>query len=138
MPLEIMIIKDVSKPYWENPEVIRFGDISPLDWESLFFKDFEIKSYLEDAPEARDQRAYRDYYSKKISFLNERFPLIVRIKDYYEDALYSKYEIKELIREILSLEDIAKSQGSIRFLHQLLKACEMAVNNDAGIVLAAD
>ena len=138
MARDIMIVKDVSKPYWKESGTIHFGDVDPTEWESLFFTDLNIRNQGDYTAEKGDSQTYEDYYSKRISQIKEKFPLIVRTKDFYEDASFSKSEINRLIKEILSLKEIVKRKESIDFLNQLLEASEEALKNDAGIIIVAD
>lgn len=138
MSLEIIITKNESKSYWEDEEAEYFVDINPNEWECLFFKEFNVLNYLEYTAEKRDPKTYRAYYLVQISLLKAKFPLILRIKDYYEDAFFSKSEINGLIQEILSLKPVVKRKESRRFLDQLQLASEKALKNNAGMKLVAD
>jgi hypothetical protein len=138
MALEIMIVGDVSKPYWENEKLLRFGEIDPHEWESLFFIDLGVMDLTEYSAKTGGIQSYEDYYSERISQLQKKFPLLVRIKDYYQDAFFSPDEIDGLRREIASLRDIVKQQESINFLNQLWEVSDVALKNNAGVQLAAD
>jgi len=136
MALEIMIVKNASKPYWEDPDAFLFGEIDPVEWESFFFNDLDIKRYTEYNRE--DSETYEEYYASRISSLEKKFPLITRIRDYYEDAFFSKQEVSGLINEILSLQNVVEGKQSVNFLNQLLAAGEKAIRHDSGITLVAD
>ena len=138
MALRIYIVKDVSIPYWEQEGTIRLGGVNPIEWGCLLWKEFNRKNVFEYTSEGGDRQAYDDYYSKQILLLREKYPLIVRINDYYEDAFYSKDEIEGFIDEISALKEVVKHDESIRLLDQLMKACELALQNNAGIVFFAD
>src|SRR5687768_1808762 len=99
MALEIVIVKGDFEPYWEDPEAMHLGYVNPVEWESFFFKDLGIKRYTEYVES--DLQSYDDYYSTKISMLEMDFPLISRVKDYYEDAFFSAKEIPGFIQEVL-------------------------------------
>ena len=131
-----MIVKNVSKPYWEDPETFLFGEIDPVEWESFFFNDLDIKRYTEYNQE--DSETYEEYYLRRISSFEKKYPLIIRIRDYYEDALFSKQEVSGLINEILSLQNVVEGKQSVGFLNQLLAASEKAISRDSGIKLVAD
>lgn len=138
MPLDIIIVEDVSKPYWENEKAFHFGEIDPREWGSLFFTDFDVMDYGEYSARAGAIQSYENYYSNRMSQLKEKSPMIIRIKNYYEDAFFSRDEIEVLRREILSLKNIVKRQESMNLLDQLLEATEIASKNDAGLQLEAD
>lgn len=138
MALDIMIVKDVSKPYWEKDDAFLFGEVEPSELTSLFFTDFDVMNCDEYAKKIGEIKSYDDYYSERISQLQKKYPLLVRIKDYYEDAFFSPGEIEGLRREILSLKNTVTQQKSINLLDQLLEACEIASKNDAGLELLAD
>jgi len=138
MALDIILVKNESVPHWEDEESVHFGSIDPYEWESLFFTDFSIETYFEFAKENEDLQRYDTYYSEKIDSLQKKFPMITRIKDYYQDASFSAKEIEELTQEILLLKTIVKRQKSKNLLKQLLGACEIALKNGAGLTLVAD
>ena len=137
MALDIHIVGE-EFPNWEGKSSFFFANVDAFEWESLFFKDLSMKTYLEFVEAGGNSESYGDYVSEQYAKLQENFPMISRIKEYYDDAFFSKDDISELIREIKSLESFVKHQLSKNFLNQLLSACEMAQKNNAGIVLIAD
>jgi hypothetical protein len=137
MALDIYIVGE-EFPNWEGKSSFFFADVDPYEWESLFFKDLGIKTYLELVETGATPESYEKYISKQYVKLQEDFPMISRIKEYYDDAFFSKDDIKKLIQEINLLERFVKYQPSKNFLSQLSNACEAAQKNSAGIILIAD
>lgn len=138
MALEIFIVGE-GFPDWESKSSFFFADVDPREWASLFFKDFGIKTYLEFVEVDETPESYGKYISEQYAKIQENFPMISRVKEYYDDAFFSKNEISKLIQEIKLLESFVKYQLSKEFLSQLSNACEMAKkNNAAGIALIAD
>lgn len=138
MAREIIIVKDTSKPYWEQDGTFTLGGVNPAEFGSLFNKEFDIKSIFEYIAEGGDRQTYQNYYSKQICLVEEKFPLIARAKDYYEDARFSKDEIVGLIKELLSLKKIVRFEKSKRYLDQMLATSEIALSNDSGMQIIAD
>ena len=138
MSLEIILVTREDVPYWEDSRAVHFGDIDPYEWESLLFKDSNIMTYFEFTAEDRDGETYDDYYSNLISEMEAKFPLIVRVKDYYKDAVFLNSELSGLIQEIESLKKVVRYKESRDFLDQLLGASKAALNSNAGIRLVAD
>ena len=137
MALDIYIVGK-GFPNRENKETIDFANVDAFEWASLFFEDLGIKTYSEFVKVGGTPEFYGSYISEQYAKLQENFPMISRMKDYYDDAFFSKDDIGELIQEIDSLEGFVKRQLSKNFLSQLLSACVIAQKNNAGIVLIAD
>lgn len=138
MALDIIIVSDESKPYWEDSKALRFGDVDPTEWESLMFKEFNIMTYFEYLAKGVNPQTYLDYYAEQISLLEGRYPMISRIKSYYEHASFSEDEVQKLKIEMESLKTAASREKSKRLLCQLIKACDLAIRNNCGISLIAD
>ncbi len=137
MALDIVFVKDNSSPYWANAGVMD-GEIDPVEWETLFFKDFEIKTRFDHLEESGDGESYDEYYSNRITQLEKRFPLLSRMKDYYEDAFFSANELVALSSEIQAARSLAKSDRAFGLLNKLQGAVDIASRNGLGISLIAD
>jgi hypothetical protein len=137
MALDIYIVGE-ERPNLEGKNNFFFGHVDPREQVSLFFDDFGIKTYLEFVEAGGTLESYEKYESEQYVQVQKKFPMISRIKEYYDDAFFLKDEIAELMREIKSLENFVKHHLSKNFLAQLSSACEMAQKNNAGIALIAD
>lgn len=137
MALEIYIVSK-GFPSRADKSTIYFANVDALELESLFVKDFGIKTYSEFVEAGGKSEGYDNYLTEQYNKLQENFPMISCIKEYYEDAFFSKDNISELRQEIKTLESFVKHQLSKNFLNQLSSACEMAEKNNVGIVLIAD
>ncbi|KXK07464.1 MAG: hypothetical protein UZ17_ACD001000004 [Acidobacteria bacterium OLB17] len=138
MGLDIILVKDVTVPYWEQEHTLCLGEVDGEGRESLFSIEFGIKSILEYSASETGTRSYNEYLQESISSLRRVFPMIVRLWDYYEDAVYPKEDICPLRDEILSLLTVIKYERSKRFLEQLLDATAQARDHDAGLIFIAD
>jgi hypothetical protein len=138
MSLEIILTSNTSVPYWEDARAIRIGAVDPYGWESLFFKDFGVKSFTKYASEGENAEAYVVYYSRRMSSLEKHYPLVLRMRDYYEDAFFENSEMESLLSELHSLRQSVTREESNRFLDQISKACELAIQDRASLQLIAD
>ena len=64
----------------------------------------------------------------------ERFPLISRLKDYYEDADFKHNEIQDLRIELENI-DIKELENCIR---RFILLCDSAMTNAKGIAAISD
>lgn len=84
MPREIIIISDPTSFYWEDGNAFVYCEVNALEWESLFYFDFGVRS-LSD---------------KQMDQLRADFPLIFRTDDFYRDAVFERDEVISLVEEI--------------------------------------
>lgn len=138
MPFDIVIVKNDLNPDWGGEGCITFGDVDFYGWESLFFNDFEIMRFREYSEKKENVQNYDNYYSEQIALLAEKYPMITRISDFYEHVVFYKYEIEQLFQEVKSLKSTVKHEESGRFLDQLFRASNLALEENAGIRLLAD
>lgn len=138
MALAIILENHEGVPYWEDPEAILFGLVDSLGWEVLFFKDMEILTFLEYCAQGNSANRYGAYYADRISRIASKYPLIVRAKDYYRDAFFSREEIPALVKELESLRSLVGESQSAIFVNQLLEASNLALTTGAGLRLSAD
>lgn len=136
MAHDIFIVKDFRKPYWEVEGTINFGEIDYFQWSSLIFREFHIKTYSEYQAEGNEPDTYHKYFSKQLSEV--RFPLIARIRDFWEDTQFLNVEVDGLAAEIIELRKIVRLEEARQFLDNLLSACKIARAENAGIITVAD
>jgi hypothetical protein len=138
MAFDIVIVEDDLSPDWGGKGCVRWGEVDPYEWESLFFNDFEIMTYWEFSEKKGNLQNYDDYFSGQIALLAEKYPMITRIKDFYQDAVFFKDEIEHLLQEVESLKSTVKYGESKLFLDQFSRASKLALEKNAGIRLLAD
>ena len=138
MSLEIILVTREDVPYWEDNEAANLGEIDPTAWECLLFKDLNIMTFAEFKEADHDPNTYANYYSDRIRCLVTKYPLVLRIKDYYQDAFFPAGDLKDLAHEIQSLGEIVNSEKSRALLNQLLSAVDAGLKTNAGIRLVAD
>jgi len=138
MSHEIIIVKDLTKPYWENKDAIYFGSINDSQWESLFFEEFGFKTYLTHTSQGGTSESYDEYFTQQVSFLYKKYPLIARFLDFYESAAFTTNEIEGLIGEIETLRPTVMFENAGKLLDQLLGASEIARKSGAGFLTSPD
>lgn len=137
MALTIHIVEK-EFPSNQDKSTIDFGYFDALEQLSLFFKDLGIKTTTEFVESGGDRDSYWNYLDEQYLLLEKKYPMIYRLKEYYEDAFFSKEEIGELTHEIETLAGLVKHQLSKNLLNQLLNACKIAKENQTGLVFLAD
>ena len=135
MPLEIILSK---RSEVDSEAGIPRGDIDPSAWENLFFKELNIRTIFDYIAEGEDPKTYEDYYSDRVAELKSKYPLMSRLKDYYEDAFYGAHELQELADEMSALKKIAVDQKSLSLLDQLATVVSEAINTNSNIMIIAD
>ena len=138
MALAIILVTSGSVPHWEDPNSLLLGLVDSKGWESLFFGEMETLTYFEYTNQGNTASTYEEYYADRIAEIGSQYPLLVRAKDYYQDAFFSEHEIVGLAHEIKTLRRSVKNKEAQVYLDQLLKACETALINTAAIQLSAD
>jgi len=138
MSNEIIIVTDQTRPHWEDKDAVHFGFIDEDGWETLFFAEFGIKTYLSYTSEGETNESYDDYFARQLSILNEEYPLIARFHDFYKRAAFSKNEIGDLIEEIHKLRPIIRLEQAGELLDQLLGVSEFAIKHNAGFITSPD
>ena len=64
------------------------------------------------------------------------YPMLARIWDMYIDVGYKAGEVAALRSECMTLKLRVSNQDALTWLHQLLSACDLALQKNLGVYLA--
>ncbi|MES2462803.1 MAG: hypothetical protein V4671_19650, partial [Armatimonadota bacterium] len=101
-------------------------DFHPADWEALFLETLGCPPYDPCRPE-EDANQCRDRNRRLFRAAILGYPLLGRIYDLYEDALFSSEEVPLLREECERAKNQANHPGGIRALRKLIFAANEAI-----------
>ena len=110
------------------------------EWEAIFF--FELMGYCpfvsRTEPEAVDVNLFEDLWKQRFQEAIPEYPLLARMWNEYEDAIYEPSEIDNLRRECLSVQSKTKNAKALKGLNKLLCCCDEATKGRLGLFMACD
>ncbi len=115
-------------------------DFHLWDWEALFLEGFGCPAPYPGGPE--DGPEHDEHCRQRFRAAIPEYPLLGRIFDMYEDAVYAREEVP-LLREESERARAQLSQppihpGGIRALRKILFACRAAIQADSSLVFGCD
>lgn len=108
-------------------------DFLGKEWGALFFKVLEC-------PEEPDDYSKEIYEQYKMQFQATipQYPYLARIWDIYIDIYYKPEEIKDMLGECIQIKSQSANVLAEQGLTKLIKACEIALRENSGLLLLSD
>lgn len=131
--LDIYLVRDVELITGNVKDGNRFLgiDFHGGDWKALFFRVLDCPKYTWPPIEHEE---YRERFQKHLA----DYPMLGRIWDMYEDALYRAEEVEAFRKECLRVQMITSNGEALAGLRKLIFACDEASKAGTGIGLIAD
>jgi hypothetical protein len=131
------VLQQNSGNWNENTDRWLGKGLSLAEWSALFLDVLDCghgDAPSDDLPYAERLEIIRLSVEKAIP----DFPMIARMWDYYWDAWYERDEIGQLRNECLRVKADTSNTLALEGLNKLLAACDEALMNKSGLLLASD
>lgn len=128
--LSLGLIDNVDDYFKHNKIRYLFIDFDAEDWKALFLGLLNCPAYkLSESNEVNRQR-----FEKHLS----EYPMLGRIFDMFEYALYEKIDVGQLREECLRLKSIASFIEASGALEKLIEGCNQATSNESALLMVPD
>jgi hypothetical protein len=128
--LSLGLIDNVDDYFKHNKIRYLYIDFDGENWKALFLGLLNCPTYdLSESGEVNRQR-FEQHLSE--------YPMLSRIFDMFEYALYEKAEVGQLREECLKLKSIASFVEASEALNRLVEGCNKALSNESALLMVPD
>ena len=112
-------------------------DFHWVDWEALFWGALNAAE-RDEYVQGEDIIEFHERNRRKFEESIPEYPLLGRIFDMYEDAVYEAEEVNQLREECLKAREGTEHAGAIKAANKLILACDKASERGLGLRLISD
>jgi hypothetical protein len=112
-------------------------DFHRTDWEALFWKALNA-AREEEYVQGEDIEEYHERNRRRFTNSLSMYPLLARMFDMYEDAVYESSEVGPLRDECLKARRSTNHEDAIRAVDKVIFACNKATDCGLGLLFISD